>query len=128
MQVSSADSLDRPRPDPEELLRRVQAARQVAVSLAGELERAHAASDAARRRLSRNELLRVSETLRLRARLTTLPMIEQAKGVIMEQSGCSAVEAFDMMRRASQRSNIPVRELAEQIVAHAMESARATAG
>lgn len=44
-------------------------------------------------------------------------MIEQAKGIIMAQSGCGEAEAFDMLRRASQRSNVPVRELAARIVA-----------
>ena len=39
-------------------------------------------------------------------------MIEQAKGVIMEQEGCTSEQAFDVLRKASQRSNVPVRELA----------------
>jgi AmiR/NasT family two-component response regulator len=56
---------------------------------------------------------------RLQAQLATLPAIEQAKGVIMAQAGCSPEEAFDLLRRASQRSNIPVRELALAIVARA---------
>ena len=54
---------------------------------------------------------------RLLARLETMPVIEQAKGVIMAQSRCGDAEAFDILRRASQRSNVPVRELALRIVA-----------
>ncbi|HET9893328.1 MAG TPA: ANTAR domain-containing protein [Streptosporangiaceae bacterium] len=56
---------------------------------------------------------------RLLARLETMPVIEQAKGIIMARSRCAEAEAFDLLRRASQRSNIPVRDLAAQIVARA---------
>src|SRR5262249_26882959 len=52
------------------------------------------------------DLLRQSEYLRLQARLETMPVIEQAKGILMAQSRCgSDDEAFDLLRRASQRSN-----------------------
>ena len=57
-----------------------------------------------------------SEYARLLARLETMPVIEQAKGIIMAQSHCGHAQAFDLLRRASQRSNVPVRELAAQIV------------
>jgi AmiR/NasT family two-component response regulator len=30
-----------------------------------------------------------------------MPMIEQAKGIIMSQSRCGQAQAFDMLRRAS---------------------------
>jgi len=63
------------------------------------------------------DLIRRSEHARLLARLETMPVIEQAKGIIMAQSHCGDVQAFDLLRRASQRSNIPVRDLAAQIVA-----------
>jgi ANTAR domain len=56
---------------------------------------------------------------RMAARLQTMPVIEQAKGVIMAQSRCGEAEAFEILRRASQQSNVPVRELAAQIVAKA---------
>jgi ANTAR domain len=62
------------------------------------------------------ELLRDSATARLHAQLESMPVIEQAKGVIMEQTGCTAEQAFDLLRKASQRSNVPVRELAARIV------------
>jgi hypothetical protein len=70
------------------------------------------------------ELLTVSPLSRLRARLVTMPVIEQAKGVLMCQQGCDADEAFDLLRRASQRSNVPVRVLAEQIVDSARQPSR----
>lgn len=63
------------------------------------------------------ELLRRSAYARLVARLETMPVIEQAKGIIMAQAACDDAEAFDTLRRASQRSNVPVRELAAQLVA-----------
>jgi hypothetical protein len=70
------------------------------------------------------ELLTVSPLSRLRARLVTMPVIEQAKGVLISQQGCDADEAFELLRRASQRSNVPVRVLAEQI----MRAARQASG
>src|SRR5262249_40819792 len=51
----------------------------------------------------------------------SMPVIEQAKGIIMAQSRCGEAQAFDLLRRASQRSNVPVRELAAQIVAKAAQ-------
>ena len=63
------------------------------------------------------DLLQHSEHARLLARLESMPVIEQAKGIIMAQSHCGHAQAFDLLRRASQRSNMPVRELAAQIVA-----------
>ena len=53
---------------------------------------------------------------RLLARLDSMPVIEQAKGVIMAQSGCTAEEAFGMLRSASQRTNVRIRDLAGEIV------------
>jgi hypothetical protein len=63
------------------------------------------------------DLLQRSEHARLLARLESMPVIEQAKGIVMAQSHCGNAQAFDLLRRASQRSNVPVRELAAQIVA-----------
>ena len=76
---------------------------------------------------ARRELLQRSAYARLVARMQTMPVIEQAKGIIMAQSACGDVEAFDMLRRASQRSNVPVRELAAQLVAKSAETAASTA-
>lgn len=69
------------------------------------------------------EVLQRSVYLRLVARLETMPVIEQAKGIIMAQSHCGDAEAFDRLRQASQRTNVPVRELAAQIVAGAARTA-----
>ena len=44
-----------------------------------------------------------------------MPVIEQAKGVLMAQHGCGPDEAFDLLRRASQRFNVPVRVLATRL-------------
>jgi hypothetical protein len=43
-------------------------------------------------------------------------VIEQAKGILMAQHGCGPEEAFDLLRRASQRFNVPVRVLAARLV------------
>ena len=45
-----------------------------------------------------------------------MPIIEEAKGILMAQRGCSPDEAFDLLRRASQRFNVPVRVLAARLV------------
>ena len=86
-------------------------------------------ADARRQRRSSREgreRLQQSENARLLARLDTMPVIEQAKGIIMAQSRCTEAEAFDRLRRASQHTNVPVRDLAAQIVATAAgRSARA---
>jgi AmiR/NasT family two-component response regulator len=60
---------------------------------------------------------------RLQARLETLSTIEQAKGVIMAQSRVGSEEAFDILRRASQRTNMKLRDLAADIVTRAEQPA-----
>lgn len=65
---------------------------------------------------SEREALREAAYERLLARLDTMPVIEQAKGILMAESRCSPDEAFAMLRAASQRSNVRVRDLAEEIV------------
>jgi hypothetical protein len=49
-----------------------------------------------------------------------MPVIEQAKGILMAQQGCGPDEAFDLLRRASQRFNVPVRVLAARL-AHGVQ-------
>ena len=63
-----------------------------------------------------------SAYIRLLARFESQPVIEQAKGILMAESHCTPDDAFDMLRRASQRQNIPVRELAARIVMRAANS------
>lgn len=43
--------------------------------------------------------------------------IEQAKGILAAQAGVSPDEAFTLLRNASQRENVKLREVAERIVA-----------
>lgn len=45
-----------------------------------------------------------------------MPVIEQAKGVLMAQHRCGPDEAFDLLRRASQHANVKVSVLATRIV------------
>jgi hypothetical protein len=63
-------------------------------------------------------MLHDSEFARLLAKHETMAVIEQAKGIIMVQQGCGPAEAFDLLRRASQRINVKVHVLATQIVEH----------
>jgi hypothetical protein len=67
--------------------------------------------------------MRYSRHARLQARLKSMPVIEQAKGIIMAQSGWPEDQAFDALRRASQRENIKLRDLAAKIVARTVQSA-----
>ena len=53
-----------------------------------------------------------------------MAVIEQAKGIIMAQQGCGPAEAFDLLRRASQRTNIKVYVLSALIVAHVASGKR----
>jgi GAF domain-containing protein len=43
-------------------------------------------------------------------------VIEQAKGILIASEGCSPDEAFDLLRRASQRENRKLRDLAAELV------------
>jgi response regulator NasT len=106
------------------LTERVAAARSV---LADNTERLAAAAE--RLRITRNslesgrsrrQLLHESAYARIRAQLETMPAIEQAKGILIAQTGCSPDEAFTLLRQASQRSNVRVSELAASIVDRAV--------
>ncbi|MCA1822763.1 MAG: GAF and ANTAR domain-containing protein [Mycobacteriales bacterium] len=44
-------------------------------------------------------------------------VIEQAKGILMAEQRCTPDDAFDLLRRASQRENVKLREIAQRIVA-----------
>ena len=54
---------------------------------------------------------------RLLARLETMPVIEQAKGIIMAKAGRPEAEAFDLLRQVSQRRSVPIQDLAVWIIA-----------
>jgi AmiR/NasT family two-component response regulator len=51
----------------------------------------------------------------LREALDSRDVIGQAKGILMERHGMDADTAFDTLSRASQRLNIKLRDLAEQL-------------
>jgi ANTAR domain len=77
---------------------------------------------------SQREILHDSVFARLRTRLDTMPVIGQAKGILMAQHRCGPDEAFDLLRRASQSANVKVSVLAarivEQIASHEHQSSR----
>ena len=56
------------------------------------------------------------------ADLESMPVIEQAKGIIMAKTGRTEAEAFDMLQQVSERRNVPVRDLAAWIVASAVRN------
>jgi hypothetical protein len=64
----------------------------------------------------RQEMAQYSAYARLQARMISMPVIEQAKGIMMAQCGWTADEAFDALRKAARRSGVRVRDLAATIV------------
>jgi len=72
--------------------------------------------DQVREGRSQREILHDSAFARLQAKQETLAVIEQAKGIVMAQQQCGPDEAFDLLRRVSQRTNIKLNLLAAQIV------------
>jgi GAF domain-containing protein len=52
----------------------------------------------------------------LRAALDARAVIDQAIGIVMAQQRCTSNEAFDILRRASQRRNVKLRAVAADIV------------
>lgn len=52
----------------------------------------------------------------LREALASREVIGEAKGILIEREGCSRDDAFDILRRASQRENRKLRDIAEEIV------------
>jgi AmiR/NasT family two-component response regulator len=53
----------------------------------------------------------------LQLALENARLIGRAQGVLMAREGCGSEKAFDILRRASQRTNRKLREIAEEIVA-----------
>ena len=51
----------------------------------------------------------------LRHALPSRFVIERAKGVVMGATACTADEAFAALRQESQRTNRPLREVAEEV-------------
>ena len=110
-----------PGDSPRDHITRLDAARREFDAQAMRFEQARARLEATleaiQKDLSRPEILHDSAFARLLARLDSMPVVEQAKGILMAQNRCGPDEAFDLLRRASQRSNVPLRDLAAQIVA-----------
>jgi hypothetical protein len=78
--------------------------------------------DKVREGRSQREILHDSAFARLQAKQATLAVIEQAKGIVMAQQQCGPDEAFDLLRRVSQRTNIKLNLLAAQIVENVASS------
>lgn len=57
-----------------------------------------------------------SEVRNLRRALESRAVIEQAKGILISQSRCSEDEAFELLRKASQRSNRKLHDIAVELV------------
>ncbi|MEU0806027.1 GAF and ANTAR domain-containing protein [Streptomyces sp. NPDC005970] len=58
----------------------------------------------------------LAELGRLDAALRSRPVVDQACGIVMHVLGCDADAAFDLLRRASQRTNRKLAQLAETVV------------
>jgi AmiR/NasT family two-component response regulator len=56
--------------------------------------------------------------------LASRDTIGQAKGMIMERYGVDAVQAFELLRKLSQDSNVPLIKVATQIVADTSSAAK----
>ncbi|MGW0891570.1 GAF and ANTAR domain-containing protein [Saccharopolyspora sp. NPDC002578] len=60
----------------------------------------------------------------LQQALTSRADIDQAKGILIAQQGCSGDEAFDLLRQASQNRNVKLRDIAKQVVDQASGGAK----
>lgn len=61
-------------------------------------------------------LVNLQDVHGLRHALAGRDLISTAKGILMAREGVGQQEAFEMLRAASRRSNVPLRDLAAQIV------------
>ncbi|WP_055549162.1 ANTAR domain-containing response regulator [Streptomyces sp. NBRC 110028] len=87
----------------------LEKAAQGATELLGDLTTESLARD----RLYRAALAQVDQ---LDAALRSRPVVDQACGIVMYVLGCDADRAFDLLRRASQRTNRKLVSLAESVV------------
>jgi hypothetical protein len=106
------------------LRQRAEGARQRALTLMQEATALMLDAEQIGRPMPPKELLGRSDYARLWARAESMPAIEQAKGILMAQSGCSPEAAFDLLRRASRGSNVPVWKMAAEIVARTAAESR----
>lgn len=61
----------------------------------------------------------------LQTALTSRATIDQAIGIIRSRSGATAEEAFDSLKRISQRDNVKLNQVAQHVVEEAVRRARA---
>jgi hypothetical protein len=112
-----------------DLAQRIDAARRETEANLLRLDLARSQLQATRQRVAackaERQVLHDSAFARLAARLDSQPIIEQAKGILIAQVGCTPDEAFGMLRAASQRTNVRVRDLADDIVNRATSTDRA---
>jgi len=54
----------------------------------------------------------------LREAIESRDVIGQAKGILMAREKCTADEAFEILRRASQRENVKLRDIAARVAQH----------
>jgi len=99
----------------EATLRESRALKQLSAET---IARSRATRNQIRRGWSQREVMHDSAFARLQAKHQTMPVIEQAKGIIMAQRRCGPDQAFDLLSGASQRANVKVHVLAAQIVAY----------
>jgi PAS domain S-box-containing protein len=85
---------------------------------ANEIEVLHALAAQAAFATSNARLFKVTSDLsdNLGVALTTRAVIEQAKGVIMVREQCNADQAFEILKKQSQKFNVKVNVLAQRIV------------
>jgi hypothetical protein len=78
--------------------------------------------------ISVHNAYQLDETRRLSANLSTAltsrAVIDQAIGIVMSRSGCTASEAFDKLRTASQNEHRKLAQVAQQVVEEAVRRAR----
>ncbi|MFF1611471.1 ANTAR domain-containing protein [Amycolatopsis sp. NPDC058278] len=65
-----------------------------------------------------------AENAQLREALSSQPVIEQAKGMVMLLRGCPAAEAFGVLVTVSQLSNVKLRDVAAVVVAAGSDAGR----
>jgi GAF domain-containing protein len=58
----------------------------------------------------------------LQEALESRALIEQAKGIVMARERCSADQAFELLRQASQTGNRKLRDVAASVVAHTTDA------
>ncbi|MDQ7807313.1 ANTAR domain-containing protein [Amycolatopsis sp. A133] len=63
-----------------------------------------------------------AENAQLREALSSRPVIDQAKGMVMLLRGCTAAEAFGVLVAVSQQSNVKLRDVATVVVAAGSEA------